>query len=161
MVGTRRLGTMRQNCSRHGPIPQRQRPRLEIAPSRSLAAYSLPATQIHQALGPPLRRHPFQQRRRRLRRTDLWSSFQKLETAEPIAHIALVAEQPGGPNLLDRQEVDELFKARARYGIQSNSKALPGRDKIAITREELITLMDESRPRRALTPSQVVPQKVD
>lgn len=86
--------------------------------------------------------------------TDLWSAFHKLETVEHVARIALVAEQLGGPKLLDRKEVDQLFEARARYGIQSNSKALPGcpitadelpgSDKITVTREELIALIDEA-----------------
>ena len=86
--------------------------------------------------------------------TDLWSAFHKLETVEHVARITLVAEQLGGPKLLDRKEVDELFEARARYGIESNSKALPGcpitadelpgGDKITVTREELIALIDEA-----------------
>lgn len=90
---------------------------------------------------------------------DLWGAFHKMETVEHVAKIALVAEQLGGPKLLDRHEVDRLFEARARYGIQSNSKALPGcpitaeefagSEKITVTREELIALIDEAvRARR-------------
>ena len=71
-----------------------------------------------------------------------------------MARIALVAEQLGGPKLLDRHEVDRLFEARARYGIQSNSKAAPGcpitagdlaePERFTVTREELIALIDEA-----------------
>lgn len=85
---------------------------------------------------------------------DLWGAFHKMETVEHVAKIALVAEQLGGPKLLDRHEVDRLFEARSRYGIQSNSKATPGcpitagdvtaDERITVTREELIALIDEA-----------------
>lgn len=89
---------------------------------------------------------------------DLWSAFHKMETVEHVARIALVAEQLGGPKLLDRHEVQRLFEARGRYGIQSNSSALPGcpiaaedyatagagSDTITLTRAELIALVEEA-----------------
>ena len=76
-----------------------------------------------------------------------------METVEHSAKITLVAEQLGGPKLLPRQEVDKLFEARARYGVASMNQMTPGcpivaedegAEKITLTREELIALIDEA-----------------
>jgi L-fuculose-phosphate aldolase len=94
---------------------------------------------------------------------DVYKSFFKMETVEHFARITLVAELLGGPKVLPKQEVDKLIDSRTRYGIKPRSGAEPGRpvaaeelpqsqERIQMTREELITLLDEAlRARGMLT----------
>jgi L-fuculose-phosphate aldolase len=42
-------------------------------------------------------------------------AFQKMETVEHLAHIALVAHQLGDPRILKQEEIDRLRDAKARY----------------------------------------------
>jgi L-fuculose-phosphate aldolase len=83
----------------------------------------------------------------------IWQAFFRMETLEHVARIALVAELLGGPKLLPRAEVDKLFDARTRYGVKSNTTMEPGcpitaddtgGDRITVTRDELISLIEEA-----------------
>jgi L-fuculose-phosphate aldolase len=83
----------------------------------------------------------------------IWQAFFRMETLEHVARIALVAEMLGGPKLLPRAEVDKLFDARTRYGVKSNTTMEPGcpitaddmgGDRITVTRDELISLIEEA-----------------
>ncbi len=84
----------------------------------------------------------------------LWQAYFRMETLEHVARIALVAEMLGGAKLLPRVEVDKLFDARGRYGIQSRNTMQPGcpvvaedaggAERISVTRDELIALIDEA-----------------
>jgi L-fuculose-phosphate aldolase len=92
---------------------------------------------------------------------DVYKAFFRMETLEHFARITLVAELLGGPKVLPREEVDKLFDSRTRYGVKSRSSVEPGcpvtaedfgqdsTDKILVTREELIGLVDEA-VRRAM-----------
>jgi L-fuculose-phosphate aldolase len=86
---------------------------------------------------------------------DLKQAFHRMETVEHFARITLVAELLGGAKPLPRVEVRKLFDARARYGIHSRAEMEPGapltaedmpaiREKIQLTREELISILDEA-----------------
>jgi L-fuculose-phosphate aldolase len=84
----------------------------------------------------------------------IWQAFYRMETLEHVARIALVAELLGGPKLLPKMEVDKLFEARGRYGVQSNSTMEPGcpitaedrggDGRITVTRDELIALIEDA-----------------
>jgi L-fuculose-phosphate aldolase len=82
-----------------------------------------------------------------------------METVEHFARITLVAELLGGPNVLPRVEVDKLVDSRSRYGVKSRAGVGPDcpvvledvlgggtsqPDKILVTRDELIALVDEA-----------------
>jgi L-fuculose-phosphate aldolase len=94
---------------------------------------------------------------------DLYKAFFKMETVEHFARVTLVAELLGGPKVLPRHEVGKLFESRARYGVKSQARMEPGcplvaedvesnRGRLNITRDELITLLDEAlRSRGVLT----------
>ena len=94
---------------------------------------------------------------------DVYKAFFKMETVEHFARITLVAELLGGPKVLPRLEVDKLIDSRTRYGIKSRAGSEPGRpvvaedvepssERIQLTREELIALLDEAlRARGVLT----------
>lgn len=92
---------------------------------------------------------------------DLWKGFFKMETLEHVAKISLVAELLGGPKLLPKEEVDKLFEARSRYGIVSNAVMAPGcpvtaddlngADRICISRDELISLIEEAVAARGVS----------
>ena len=45
----------------------------------------------------------------------LLEAFQKMETVEHLAQIALVAHQLGAPRILKQEEIDQLRDAKARY----------------------------------------------
>lgn len=45
----------------------------------------------------------------------LLSAFQKMETVEHLAHIALVAHQLGAPRTLKQEEIERLHHAKAKY----------------------------------------------
>jgi len=94
---------------------------------------------------------------------DVYKAFFKMETVEHFARITLVAELLGGPKVLPKKEVDKLFDSRTRYGIKSHASMEPGRpvvaedvqpgkERIQITRDDLIALVDEAlRARGVLT----------
>jgi L-fuculose-phosphate aldolase len=94
---------------------------------------------------------------------DVYQAFFRMDTVEHSARIALVAELLGGARVLPRDEVQKLFDARARYGVQSRSSLEPGHPVVAedveqraargsITREELTALVEEAlRARGVLT----------
>ena len=79
-----------------------------------------------------------------------------METLEHFARISLVAELLGGAKPLPRQEVDKLFDSRTRYGVKARAGAQPGcpvvaedldqddQDRFYVTRQELISLVDEA-----------------
>jgi L-fuculose-phosphate aldolase len=86
---------------------------------------------------------------------DVYKAFFKMETVEHFARIALVAELLGGPKVLPKDEVDKLFDSRTRYGVKSRTgmepgrpvvaeDVEPGRERLQVTREELIALVDEA-----------------
>jgi L-fuculose-phosphate aldolase len=85
---------------------------------------------------------------------DVWKAYYKMETVEHFARIALVAELLGGQKLLPRVEVDKLLDSRTRYGVKAPSAGEPGcpvaaedmgrADTIMLTRDELISLVDEA-----------------
>jgi L-fuculose-phosphate aldolase len=88
---------------------------------------------------------------------DVFNAFFRMETVEHYARISLVAEQLGGAKALPRAEVEKLYEARARYGVQGKPGIEPGcpvsageigaggrrADTIEVTREELIALVEE------------------
>ena len=87
---------------------------------------------------------------------DVWKAYFKMETIEHFARVTLVAELVGGPKVLPRRDVAALYESRARYGVSSRSNLEPGfpltaedlqpdrRDRIELTRDELIALVDEA-----------------
>jgi L-fuculose-phosphate aldolase len=89
-----------------------------------------------------------------------------METVEHFARVTLVAELLGGPKILTKHEVGKLFEARGRYGVKSQNRMEPGkpvvaedvehmqggRDRLNLTRDELIALIEEAlRSRGVLT----------
>jgi len=87
--------------------------------------------------------------------TDVLNAFFRMETVEHFAKITLVAELLGGAKVLPRVEVQKLFDARGRYGVNAASRIEPGApivaedltprsEKLEITREELISILDEA-----------------
>ena len=81
-------------------------------------------------------------------------AYYRMETLEHFARIALVAELLGGPKVLPREEVSKLFAARDRYGVRNRSGMEPGypvvaedlqpnEEKLALTKADLIALVDE------------------
>lgn len=87
--------------------------------------------------------------------TDVLQAFSYMETVELFARITLVAELAGGAKPLPRAEIDKLFTLRPRYGIESRRRPegacpvaaedVPSRpEKIEITREELLALIDDA-----------------
>jgi L-fuculose-phosphate aldolase len=84
---------------------------------------------------------------------DLMTSYFRMETTEHFARVALVTEMLGKQVLLSGGDVQRLFAARARYGLQSPSAAQPGApltsdnadtERITLTRRELESLIDEA-----------------
>jgi L-fuculose-phosphate aldolase len=85
---------------------------------------------------------------------DVYKAFFRMETVEHFARIALVAELLGGPKVLPSLEVRKLFESRERYGVRSRAEIEPGcpvpaeevggSPRFELTREELITLVDEA-----------------
>ena len=70
-------------------------------------------------------------------------------------NIAFVAEMLGGPKVLPRSEIQKLFDARSRYAVNSHNgfdygQPLAAEDmpepneKIEITREQLLSIIDEA-----------------
>ncbi len=89
---------------------------------------------------------------------DVYKAFFRMETVEHFARISLVAELLGGAQVLPKQEVNKLLESRTRYGVKTRAgleAGCPlaaeevGSQKIEVTREELIALIDEAvRARR-------------
>ncbi len=85
---------------------------------------------------------------------DVYKAFFRMETVEHFARISLVAELLGGPKVLPRLEVEKLFESRERYGVKARAGIEPGcpvpaeeaaaGERIMVTREELIALVDEA-----------------
>lgn len=93
---------------------------------------------------------------------DLQKAYFRMETVEHSARILLVAELLGGPKVLPRVEVQRLFDARARYGVESRNGFEPGNPIVAedldrgkpeyrFTRDELIALIDGALRTRGVT----------
>ncbi|MBV8817580.1 MAG: class II aldolase/adducin family protein [Acidobacteriaceae bacterium] len=86
---------------------------------------------------------------------DVRQAFHRMEMVEHLARITLVAELLGGAKALPRVEVRKLFDSRTRYGVKSINDMQPGApltaedmkpscEKVSITREELISILDEA-----------------
>ena len=86
---------------------------------------------------------------------DVFQAFFRLETVEHFARITLVAELLGGPKVLPRVEVEKLFDSRCRYRVRSQNRLERGSpmtaedmpepsEKIEITREQLLAIIDEA-----------------
>jgi L-fuculose-phosphate aldolase len=86
---------------------------------------------------------------------DLQRALFHLDTVEHTARITLVAELLGGPRVLPRAGIQQLFEARRRYGVSSRNRYEPGwpvaaedipdaKEKLEITRDELLALIDEA-----------------
>jgi L-fuculose-phosphate aldolase len=86
---------------------------------------------------------------------DVMRAFFRLDTVEHFARIALVAEMLGGARALPRVEIQKLFDARPRYGVQSQNRFEPGwplaaedlpepSEKHEVTREQLLAIIDEA-----------------
>ncbi len=89
-------------------------------------------------------------------------AFCRMDTVEHLARVTLVAELLGGAKPLPRVEVRKLFNSRDRYGVKSNTGMLPGApltaedlppsEKMQLTREDLISILDDAlRARGVLT----------
>lgn len=92
---------------------------------------------------------------------DVHQAYFRMETVEHFARINFVAEMLGGARSLPRGEVDKLFAARERYGVQSNAVQQPGcpvsaedtaagtsgpggQEHFTVTRDELLKLVEEA-----------------
>ncbi len=92
---------------------------------------------------------------------DVHQAYFRMETVEHFARINFVAEMLGGARPLPRGEVDKLFEARGRYGVQSNAIQQPGcpisaedaasgvqgadgQERFTVTRNELVQLVEEA-----------------
>ena len=86
---------------------------------------------------------------------DVMRAFFRMDTVEHFARIALVAELLGGAKVLPRAEIQKLFDARPRYGVQSHNRFEPGwplaaedmpepSEKHELTREHLLAIIDEA-----------------
>jgi L-fuculose-phosphate aldolase len=58
-------------------------------------------------------------------------AYARMETLEHLARITLVAELLGGPKVLPRAEVEKLFAARGRYGVNVPNRFEPGNPTVA------------------------------
>lgn len=86
---------------------------------------------------------------------DVFKAYARLETVEHVARITLVAELLGGAKVLPRVEIEKLFAARVRYGVNVRNRFEPGAplcaedmpdpaEKIEMTREQLLSVIDEA-----------------
>jgi L-fuculose-phosphate aldolase len=86
---------------------------------------------------------------------DVLQAFARMEKVEHFARVMLVAELLGGAKALPRVEVEKLFDSRARYHVTSRNHFEPGApmaaedmpeqsEKIEITREQLLSIIDEA-----------------
>ena len=91
---------------------------------------------------------------------DVHKAFFRMETVEHFARITLVAELLGGPTVLPKGEVQKLVDARSRYGVNVRSSGEAGcpvpaeeagnPDRIEVTRDELIALVDQALKARGI-----------
>ncbi len=107
---------------------------------------------------------------------DVWQAYFRMETVEHFARISLVAELLGGAKALPQVEVDKLIDSRTRYGVRTQVRAEPGcpvsmedlqrgpapascgcgtttsgSEKIEVTRDELIALVEEAIRARGIS----------
>lgn len=86
---------------------------------------------------------------------EVFKAFFRMDTVEHSARITLVAELLGGCKVLPREEIQKLFEARKRYGVQTPNRYEQGwprcaedmpenKEKIVMSREELLALIDEA-----------------
>jgi L-fuculose-phosphate aldolase len=86
---------------------------------------------------------------------DLLTAFQRMETTEHFARVALVTELLGKQNVLSNADVEKLQVARLRYGAGAEPANGPGSDgaagsdgsegqRVTLTRRELESLIDEA-----------------
>ena len=86
---------------------------------------------------------------------DAFQALSRMEVVEHFARITLVAELLGGPRALPRVEVQKLFDSRPRYNVKSRNSMEAGApltaedlpepsEKIEITREQLLSIIDEA-----------------
>jgi L-fuculose-phosphate aldolase len=86
---------------------------------------------------------------------DVFKAYARMETVEHVARITLVSELLGGARVLPRVEIEKLFAARVRYGVNSRNRFEPGAplaaedmpdpvEKIEMTREQLLSVIDEA-----------------
>jgi len=91
---------------------------------------------------------------------DVHKAFFRMETVEHFARITLVAELLGGPTVLPKGEVQKLVDARQRYGVSVRSageagcplsaEETGGGERIEVTRDELIALVDQALKARGI-----------
>jgi L-fuculose-phosphate aldolase len=62
----------------------------------------------------------------------LLEAFQRMETLEHLAHVALVAHQLGSPQPLSADQVDQLHHAKARY--VQNAAVTADKEKASVSR---------------------------
>ena len=85
----------------------------------------------------------------------LEQAFARMETLEHLARITLVAEMLGGAKALPRVEIEKLFAARERYGVDVPNHFEPGNplaaedlpekaEKLEVTRQQLVALIEEA-----------------
>jgi L-fuculose-phosphate aldolase len=87
---------------------------------------------------------------------NVFKAFFRMDTVEHFARITMAAEMLGGARPLARVEIQKLFDARARYGLNGSrnryepgwplaAEDIPDRgEKLEITREQLIAIIDEA-----------------
>jgi L-fuculose-phosphate aldolase len=86
---------------------------------------------------------------------DLLTAFQRMETTEHFARVALVTELLGKQNVLSNADVEKLQTARLRYGAGAEPTNGPGSasaagsdggeaQRVTLTRRELESLIDEA-----------------
>jgi L-fuculose-phosphate aldolase len=95
---------------------------------------------------------------------DLWQAFDRLETLEHTAKIAILAKALGGANDLPKDAIEKLINIREKAGYLTESArcqacgylheteiscstgtaAAPNGAKVAFTREELIDLLSQA-----------------
>lgn len=89
---------------------------------------------------------------------DVFTAYARMDIVEHFARITLAAEMLGGARPLPRMEIQKLFDSRERYGLNSRNRYEPGwplaaedlpdpGEKIEITREQLLSIIDEALSR--------------
>ncbi len=89
---------------------------------------------------------------------DVFTAFARMDIVEHFARITLAAEMLGGARPLPRVEIQKLFDSRGRYGLSSRNRYEPGwplaaedlpdpGEKIEITRDQLLSIIDEALSR--------------
>jgi len=87
---------------------------------------------------------------------NLFKAFYRMDILEHFARITLAAEMLGGARPLPRVEIEKLFDARGRYGLNgTRNRYEPGwplaaedvpdkAEKMEMTREQLLAIIDEA-----------------